>query len=344
MADFEKGSEADHDAKRPLTEYAFKLLQEADIGYPTSQVHQNIIASPKTCDPSQDLRKESNVCRKSHQAPRVSPQGGSKVQVDEESSRNIQPRRFHLSGVTKDAESGSVLRPRGHHNKISKHSRAGAPLFTERRALSPASQQKLLQAATIETDKSQPQSGAMDIDESLQDLSVQKKPGTRDRPGPDDSISGRNTSARDPVNIDPSVLQIFSEMQEQYERELQEPSKHNGVRPLKPRLRPRIPARRRKEDHEAISKPSEIADTMDTDGPENNDYVYDTYVRYRTDQSSSQTDDLTSGNRTFGILIIDEDDQSLWEEFVDDEGDSDKDLNDDEEDENGMYWMNCYKC
>ena len=83
---------------------------------------------------------------------------------------------------------------------------------------------------------------------------------------------------------------------------------------------------------------------MSNDGTDQ-DYVYDTYVRYdrqplanATGKTESITNDLsheTAGN-SIGILEISTvEDQELWD-YVAGDSESEKDWNSEEEDENGM--------
>lgn len=74
------------------------------------------------------------------------------------------------------------------------------------------------------------------------------------------------------------------------------------------------------------------------------DFVYDTYVRSSgqvvitpKDMTEPRVSELENiDNNTIGILVIEDEDQEIWETFAEEEG-SDKEWNSEEEDENGMF-------
>lgn len=76
---------------------------------------------------------------------------------------------------------------------------------------------------------------------------------------------------------------------------------------------------------------------------ENEEFVYDTYVR-KLDQATNSPDTSTleidemeaANNRSIGIIVIGEHEQEIWETFGE-EDESNKDWNSEEEDENGKY-------
>ena len=79
------------------------------------------------------------------------------------------------------------------------------------------------------------------------------------------------------------------------------------------------------------------------DGDDDNEYVYDTYVRHilpiarSANNSTIQIDDITKmETHSYGLLVITEADSELWQTYGKDDL-SDKDWNSEEEDENGLF-------
>lgn len=110
-----------------------------------------------------------------------------------------------------------------------------------------------------------------------------------------------------------------------------------------PKIKPKPPKPRaqKKQIKSADSSGEDVADIMT--GPENeDDFVYDTYVR-SSGQLAGIPPDISGpyngeshhvDSNRIGILIIPEQDQAVWEKFGEEE-ESDKDWNSEEEDENG---------
>lgn len=73
---------------------------------------------------------------------------------------------------------------------------------------------------------------------------------------------------------------------------------------------------------------------VDMDGSDDDDYVYDTYVRTKDPVMLPTWDNDDSANDKIGYLVITEQDQPFWETYFEDE-ESDKEFDTDEEDENG---------
>lgn len=111
-----------------------------------------------------------------------------------------------------------------------------------------------------------------------------------------------------------------------------------------PKIKPK-PPRPRLQERRAVSVDSSGDEIMEnTNVPENeDDFVYDTYIRTFGQLASipMQPSEPTSSvlrhvdTSKIGILIITEQDESIWETFGEEE-ESDKDWNSEEEDENGM--------
>ncbi len=76
---------------------------------------------------------------------------------------------------------------------------------------------------------------------------------------------------------------------------------------------------------------------MDTAIPESfddMDYVYDTFVRSRNADDLPASNDSTGIPSSFGVIVIEQDEETYWQEFGDDEAESDKDWDSDQDDEN----------
>jgi hypothetical protein len=72
------------------------------------------------------------------------------------------------------------------------------------------------------------------------------------------------------------------------------------------------------------------ADAMDIDNEV--DYVYDTYYRHMVAEG-----DMPDKGISFGQLVIDEDQEDLWETYLDGNESDDKEFETDDEDSNGAY-------
>lgn len=135
-----------------------------------------------------------------------------------------------------------------------------------------------------------------------------------------------------PKEKDPQVvheMQVFA--QEIKDQELQATSAMTTVK-AKPQVTPpRGPKARYKDRHPSkelhVSNEDDVA--MDVDSEE--DYVYDTYVRHLVPVSEMHT------HNSIGHLVIPEEDQELWETYIED-GEEDKEFETDDEDSNGKLW------
>lgn len=104
------------------------------------------------------------------------------------------------------------------------------------------------------------------------------------------------------------------------------------VREPKPKLTfaPKVSPRRI---NKGSAKPHIVGEDMDVEMDDDSQYVYDTYILSAADaKAAGDMDDIEYGN--VGFLVIEEEDQAVWESYLEDEG-SDKDWNSEEEDENG---------
>lgn len=152
--------------------------------------------------------------------------------------------------------------------------------------------------------------------------------------GSNESIDSHNSVAITPNEPPPS--NILAEM-ERFAAEVEssdaQPMLPNGH--IKLKYKPKSPPLRYKDRHPdtvTIEVDTEMMDVDSDDG----DFVYDTYVR---EPDTAVSIDEMNGN--IGILVITEEDQEVWESYID-EDDSDKDWNSEEEDENGTIPDLCF--
>lgn len=75
--------------------------------------------------------------------------------------------------------------------------------------------------------------------------------------------------------------------------------------------------------------PQNMKDTVMTSLDREDEYIYETYVRMRYDDETHHTPDMSPNN--IGVLVIEEEDEDLWQKYLD----SDDDTDWDEEDSNG---------
>jgi hypothetical protein len=80
-------------------------------------------------------------------------------------------------------------------------------------------------------------------------------------------------------------------------------------------------------------KTDEDIDMMSDD----DDYVYDTYVRTKDPVVPARLESEDASNVQVGYIVISEEDQQLWETYFEDDVESDKEFETDEEDENGKH-------
>lgn len=83
------------------------------------------------------------------------------------------------------------------------------------------------------------------------------------------------------------------------------------------------------------SNPNTLDDIEMLDEADDEDYVYDTYMRYSEPQAAISMDTTAPGTGAIGFLVITDEDQDLWEVFGEDEDDSEQDWDSEQDDENG---------
>lgn len=115
----------------------------------------------------------------------------------------------------------------------------------------------------------------------------------------------------------------------------------------KPKLlaTPKLSGLRSREIHAQRSASASIsrshADAGDIDmADDDHDYVYDTYILSSKPDAESTTFSPGLGGRpaNVGYIVITDEDQAVWDTFLADEHDSDKEINEDDEDENAEDW------
>jgi hypothetical protein len=85
---------------------------------------------------------------------------------------------------------------------------------------------------------------------------------------------------------------------------------------------------------QAAAVDSDGGDEMEIDNE--GDYVYDTYVRHLV---AANTEMEIVGEGAVGHLVILEEDQDLWEAYIEDEDGSEKEFDTDDEDSNGSFCL-----
>lgn len=77
--------------------------------------------------------------------------------------------------------------------------------------------------------------------------------------------------------------------------------------------------------------PSAVPDDSDRMALDDNDFVYETYIKVQHDQGQTTLADIDDWDAKVGVLVIDEEVEDLWNKYVDSDHDDDWD----EEDSNG---------
>lgn len=112
----------------------------------------------------------------------------------------------------------------------------------------------------------------------------------------------------------------------------------------KPRITamPKLPPQRSRALHRQsilrnVTKNVSIDQDGDADMEDEADYVYDTYILAPSSSDGAVRANVYDALGNVGYLVITEEDQDVWETYLEDEP-SDKDWNSDEEDENAEDW------
>ena len=124
-------------------------------------------------------------------------------------------------------------------------------------------------------------------------------------------------------------------MQETRDAAVHEPAMGQR-RPLK--YKPKHPGPRTRKDDISTQNTEQDEMTPNTNVQElGDDFVYDTYIRSDGPIEAKSDGSIQQANQeNVGVLVIEEDDEEAWEEYIE-TAESDKEWNTDEEDENGSY-------
>jgi hypothetical protein len=180
--------------------------------------------------------------------------------------------------------------------------------------------------------------GQEDAPPSVTDTTPVSTPNTLKRPGASSRLKKPTAEAlfQSPANPPPDrladALHRFA-LEEEAREEARVKPKVTSI--------PKKPVQRYRERHpeqfatqaQNTHKTEEDVDMMSDD----DDYVYDTYVRTKDPVVPANLESEDSANIQVGYIVISEEDQPLWETYFEDEVESDKEFETDEEDENGKY-------
>ena len=180
--------------------------------------------------------------------------------------------------------------------------------------------------------------GQEDALQSIQDTPV-STPSTLKRPGASSRLKKPTAEAlfQSPANPPPDrladALHRFA-LEEEAREEARTKPKVTSL-PKKPvqRYRDRHPDQFVAQPQPSQHKPDEDVDMMSDD----DDYVYDTYVRTKDPVVPASLESDDPSNIQIGYIVISEEDQPLWETYFEEEAESDKEFETDDEDENGKH-------
>ncbi|KAI9711974.1 MAG: hypothetical protein M1820_001682 [Bogoriella megaspora] len=329
------------DSKRPIREYAFRLLRDHVVPNPeaieprpskAAVEQETSLSSPVRNDSVSRVQDPSQIEDGSSEFETGAPdeiQYSSKIVPKPAGGLDSQPhianrplRRFHLSKHEKDTIPRDFLRRTPNQSKVLKRSQLNAPVFSERIL------QQTPFVGRVGKDAASTNSSSLGVQAST----APDQMDTENGPTRSQTLSQADHAGASQQPIDPLVMQIFADMQKDYERDFHRDATSDAdLRHAKSKLKPKVTARRYHERHPQTTKLLAENDLMDIDSGNDSDFVFDTYIRHRLDPLSSAVED---GTKHLGILVIDEDDQEAWEEFIDDGEDSEKDWNSEDEDSN----------
>ncbi|KAH0373299.1 hypothetical protein KCU65_g622, partial [Aureobasidium melanogenum] len=181
--------------------------------------------------------------------------------------------------------------------------------------------------------------GQEDAPQSVLDTPV-STPNTLKRPGASSRLKKPTAEALFQSPADPPPDRLADAL---HRFALEEEARESAR--VKPKVTsiPKKPVQRYRERHpeqfaapaQATQKAEEDVDMMSDD----EDYVYDTYVRTKDPVVPANLEAEDSSNIQVGYIVISEEDQPLWETYFEDEAESDKEFETDDEDENaeGYY-------
>lgn len=300
---------------------------------------------------SDDYRKEATYPPIVASQPSTPPKASQpNHKISSPSKPKPQPREFHLSRRT------FSLIPAGSESKGKIHKRKqrrnDLPVFVEKSGLARLTQDNLpkILEATRATANTKGNGNHM----------AESTDGTKIALGAPESKAKTTGSAL--TSSTPGMAKKVNEKLSEYSQnsimlawQLQELATKESLRSSpdlrgsQPQSQPKIklkPPRPRPQEKERKSIDSGgdqvMEDVIDIESEK--DFVYDTYVRSSgqvvitpKDMTEPRVSELENiDNNTIGILVIEDEDQEIWETFAEEEG-SDKEWNSEEEDENGMF-------
>lgn len=300
---------------------------------------------------SDDRRKEAIYPPGVASQPSTPPKASQpNHKISSPSKPKPQPRKFHLSRRTFSLiPAGSE--PKGKIHKR-KQRRNDLPVFVEKSGLARFTQDNLPKIPEVSRDTAHTKGNGHHKAESTD--------------GPKIALGARESEVKTTgaavTSSTPSMAKKVNEKLSEYSQnsimlawQLQELATKESLRSSpdlrgsQPQSQPKIklkPPRPRPQEKERKSVDSGgdqvMEDVIDIESEK--DFVYDTYVR-SSGQVVSTLKDMTEprvseleniDNNRIGILVIEDEDQEIWETFAEEE-ESDKEWNSEEEDENGMF-------
>lgn len=300
---------------------------------------------------SDDHRKEAIYPPGVASQPSTPPKASQpNHKISSPSKPKPQPRKFHLSRRTFSLiPAGSE--PTGKIHKR-KQRRNDLPVFVEKSGLARFTQDNLPKILEVSRDTARTKGNGHHKAESMDGSKIAL--GARE--------SEVKTTGAAVTSSTPSMAKKVNEKLSEYSQnsimlawQLQELATKESLRSSpdlrgsQPQSQPKIklkPPRPRPQEKERKSGDSGgdqvMEDVIDIESEK--DFVYDTYIR-SSGQVVSTPKDMTEprvseleniDNNRIGILVIDDEDQEIWETFAEEE-ESDKEWNSEEEDENGMF-------
>lgn len=298
---------------------------------------------------SDDHRKEATYPPIVASQPSTPPKASQpNHKISSPSKPKPEPRKFHLSRRT------FSLIPAGLESKGKIHKRKqrrnDLPVFVEKSGLARLTQDnlpKILEAtrATANT-KGNGNHMAESTDGPKIALGAPESKAKTTRSAVTSSTPGMAKEVNEKLSeYSQNSIMLAWQLQELATKE----SLRSSLRGSQPQSQPKIklkPPRPRPQEKERKSIDSGgdqvMEDVIDIESEK--DFVYDTYVRSSgqvvitpQDMTEPRVSELENiDNNTIGILVIEDEDQEIWETFAEEEG-SDNEWNSEEEDENGMF-------
>lgn len=147
----------------------------------------------------------------------------------------------------------------------------------------------------------------------------------------------RPVSAQDNRDEETVSPQLIAELQK-YAEEIENQAEQQGVDQRRlsteSKQKPNVPPNKLPSPHGNDPSHNSDSDDMDLACKEESEFVYDTYVSFHTSSLATSGSGREVPNGNFGFIVIEEEDQPIWEAFMCEE-EAAKEWNTDDEDENG---------